>query len=57
MNPKTTLYNYKIFLFNKNGEVLTEIDTEIEAKDEIEADILIKRKYPTSKGYSHQIYE
>ena len=38
-------YSYKIILKNSKGEVLTEIDTTLHAKDEAEAEILIRRQY------------
>jgi len=47
-------YKYRIILKNNKGEILTEIDTTVSAKDNVEADILIKRQYAPAKGYIYQ---
>lgn len=44
-------YNFIVFL---KDEEIASID--VDAKTEQEAWRIIEKQYPTSKGYSHQIY-
>ena len=47
-------YSYKVILIDNKGEVKTEINTDFHARDDAEAEILVRRQYPPAKGY---IYE
>ena len=47
-------YSYKVILKDDKGDIKTEIRTDLHAKDDIEAEILVRRQYPPARGY---IYE
>lgn len=47
-------YIYNVFLKNIEGEITKQITTIFHAKNDVEADIIVKRQYPTAKGFMHE---
>ena len=48
-------YKYNVTLKDAKGENVTELTTDLYAKTEEEAEMLVKQQYPPSKGFIHKL--